>query len=76
MYLVFENANPNAVRSFKELSEQQLQAIMDTEDYTVIHVEATMTEHRLVANLVMEDTTEEVVQGGSFRQSGSVVQVV
>lgn len=80
MYLVIERENPNDVRSFKELSEQQLQAISDTEDYVIVKIEIhggsaahPTTPH---AFLIMEDLGEERITGGSFRQSGSVVQVV
>lgn len=78
MYLVFENVHPNAIRVFKDLSEQQLQAITDTEDYTLIKVEAIISpDHspKAVAYLIMEDQSEELVQGGVFGQDGNVVQV-
>lgn len=80
MYLIFENMSPNAVRVFKDLSEQQLQAITDTEDYTIIRIDerggSPEFPSKAVAFIVMEDQTEELVQGGTFGQDGNVVQVI
>lgn len=72
--------SPNAVRVFKDLSEQQLQAITDTEDYTIIRIEQRAGNPELptkfIAFMVMEDQSEELIQGGTFAQDGNVVQVI
>jgi hypothetical protein len=79
MYLIFENNSLGVVKQVKDITPQQMQALIDTEEYTIVQISGeagdSSSRVKFEAHLVMEDLTMEAVMGGTIMQDSSIVQV-
>lgn len=74
MYIVIELINGH-VRRFRNLTEQQIQALTDCEDYLIIKIETADFRTAISASLFDDQFNEETILEGKITQDGSVVQV-
>lgn len=74
MYLVIDLNNGIAKR-FRDLTEQQIQALIDCEEYLILKIEPAQAGVELYANSIDEDSNEEKIEEGRIEQNNSIIQV-
>lgn len=78
MYIVIE-VETSEMKKFKDISDADMQAILDTEDYIIVRIGIAATPedpNRLYAEFITEDRGCETIMDGTIKQHDSIVQVL